>query len=149
MTSALRWGWVVSTTARPLYPREISGTHCTGGWVDPIYHTTMFLYKFDCGLDEWGIVLLLAVGATRIFCSVNCTDSLWGRQRSGEWVPANCTITDTSVFWTYEVNLLTKIPSAWKICPVNLVNTIGHVMHQQFNIQQLYALSHTLYLCVL
>jgi hypothetical protein len=33
MTSALRWGWVVSTTPRPLYPRERPGTHCTGGWV--------------------------------------------------------------------------------------------------------------------
>ena len=27
--------WVVSTTPRPLYPRESPGTHCTGGWVDP------------------------------------------------------------------------------------------------------------------
>jgi hypothetical protein len=27
--------WVVSTTPRPLYPRERPGTHCTGGWVDP------------------------------------------------------------------------------------------------------------------
>ena len=32
--------------------------------------------------------------------------------------------------------------------PVNLLNPTGHVMHQQFNIQQLYALP-TLYLCVL
>ena len=31
---------------------------------------------------------------------------------------------------------------------VNLLKPTGHVMHQQFNIQQLYALS-TLYLCVL
>jgi hypothetical protein len=31
---------------------------------------------------------------------------------------------------------------------VNLLNPTGHVMHQQFNIQQLYVL-HTLYLCVL
>ena len=31
---------------------------------------------------------------------------------------------------------------------VNLSNPTGHVMHQQFNIQQLYALP-TLYLCVL
>jgi hypothetical protein len=30
----------------------------------------------------------------------------------------------------------------------NLLKPTGHVMHQQFNIQQLYALS-TLYLCVL
>jgi hypothetical protein len=28
-------GWVVSTTARPLYPRERPGTHCRGGWVGP------------------------------------------------------------------------------------------------------------------
>jgi hypothetical protein len=26
---------VVSTTPRPLYPWEIPGTHCTGGWVGP------------------------------------------------------------------------------------------------------------------
>ena len=31
---------------------------------------------------------------------------------------------------------------------LNLLNPTGHVMHQQFNIQQLYALP-TLYLCVL
>ena len=31
---------------------------------------------------------------------------------------------------------------------INLLKPTGHVMHQQFNIQQLYALS-TLYLCVL
>jgi hypothetical protein len=32
ITSALRWGWVASTTPRPLYPRKRPGTHCTGGW---------------------------------------------------------------------------------------------------------------------
>jgi hypothetical protein len=26
---------VVSTTPRPLYPRKIHGTDCTGGWVGP------------------------------------------------------------------------------------------------------------------
>jgi hypothetical protein len=31
---------------------------------------------------------------------------------------------------------------------INLLNPTGHVMHQQFNIEQLYALP-TLYLCVL
>jgi hypothetical protein len=30
-----RRGWVVSTTPRPLYLREIPGTHCIGGWVGP------------------------------------------------------------------------------------------------------------------
>jgi hypothetical protein len=35
MISALRWGWVVSNTSRPLYPRERTGTHCLEGWVGP------------------------------------------------------------------------------------------------------------------
>jgi hypothetical protein len=30
-----RRGWVVSTTSRPLYPRERPGTHYTGDWVGP------------------------------------------------------------------------------------------------------------------
>jgi hypothetical protein len=30
-----RRGWVVSTMPWPLYPQEIPGTHCTGGWVGP------------------------------------------------------------------------------------------------------------------
>ena len=34
------------------------------------------------------------------------------------------------------------------VCFVNLLKPTGHVMYQQFNIQQLYALP-TLYLCVL
>ena len=34
------------------------------------------------------------------------------------------------------------------LCRINLLKPNGHVMHQQFNIQQLYALP-TLYLCVL
>ena len=32
--------------------------------------------------------------------------------------------------------------------PINLLKPTGHVMHQQFNLQQLYILP-TLYLCVL
>jgi hypothetical protein len=28
-------GLLVSTTPRPLYPRERTGIHCTGGWVGP------------------------------------------------------------------------------------------------------------------
>jgi hypothetical protein len=27
--------WVVNGTPRPLYPRELPGTHCTGVWVGP------------------------------------------------------------------------------------------------------------------
>ena len=36
-------GWVVNAAARPLYPRERSGTHCIGGWMGP-----------RAGLDECG-----------------------------------------------------------------------------------------------
>ena len=35
-----------------------------------------------------------------------------------------------------------------RLVSINLLKPTGHVMHQQFNIQQLYALP-TLYLCVL
>jgi len=43
-----------------------------------------------------------------------------------------------------------RLPSALILCTsnYNLLKPTGHVMHQQFNIQQLYALP-TLYLCVL
>ena len=34
-----------------------------------------------------------------------------------------------------------------RFCYINLLNPTGYVMHQQFNIQQLYVLP-TLYLCV-
>ena len=45
---------------------------------------------------------------------------------------------------------VTEINSQWKetLYSLNLLKPTGHVMHQQFNIQQLYALP-TLYLCVL
>jgi hypothetical protein len=36
----------------------------------------------------------------------------------------------------------------WLVCDINLLKPTGYVKHQQFNIQQLYALP-TLYLCVL
>ena len=39
------------------------------------------------------------------------------------------------------------VVGAWH-SPFNLLKPTGHVMHQQFNIQQMYALP-TLYLCVL
>ena len=48
--------------------------------------------------------------------------------------------------------LLKCFKSQRSICllflPINLLKPTGHVMHQQFNIQQLYVLP-TLYLCVL
>jgi len=43
-------------------------------------------------------------------------------------------------------NMMMNFPNAKK--EVNLSNSTGHVMHHQFNIQQLYTLP-TLYLCVL
>ena len=30
-----RFSWVVIATPRPLYRREVTGTHCTRGWVRP------------------------------------------------------------------------------------------------------------------
>ena len=43
---------------------------------------------------------------------------------------------------------LTKIQETKSLTHINLLKPTGYVMHQQFNIQQLYALP-TLYLCVL
>ena len=40
-------GYVVKATPRPLYSREITGTHCIGGWVGP-----------KAGLDGCGPVVL-------------------------------------------------------------------------------------------
>ena len=48
-------------------------------------------------------------------------------------------------FYYYSQNRVSKGGNSFTI---NLLNPTGHVMHQQFNIQQLYALP-TLYLCVL
>ena len=49
----------------------------------------------------------------------------------------------------FAISNLCKYPSIY-VTPVsrNLLKPTGHVMHQQFNIQQLYVLP-TLYLCVL
>jgi hypothetical protein len=35
LDTGARRGWVVTTTPRPLYPRERPDTHYTGGWVGP------------------------------------------------------------------------------------------------------------------
>ena len=40
------------------------------------------------------------------------------------------------------------LEESFQSCDINLLNPTGHVMRQQFNIQQLYVLP-TLYLCVL
>jgi len=40
------------------------------------------------------------------------------------------------------------VKNGWRYTTINLLKPTGYVMHQQFNIQQLYALP-TLYLCVL
>jgi hypothetical protein len=51
-----RRGWVVSTTPRPLYPRERPGTHCTGGRVGP--RAGLDVCKKYCpppGFDPWTV----------------------------------------------------------------------------------------------
>ena len=35
LTSALDWGWVVSATPQPLYPRKGPGARFIGGWLGP------------------------------------------------------------------------------------------------------------------
>ena len=46
------------------------------------------------------------------------------------------------------IGTLIKTTAHFTFCVINLLKPTGHVMRQQFNIQQLYALP-TLYLCVL
>ena len=60
----------------------------------------------------------------------------------------------SSLYCTYKYTITSKvllyfcIPICQKFPSLNLLEPTGHVMHHQFNIQQLYALP-TLYLCVL
>jgi hypothetical protein len=52
---------------------------------------------------------------------------------------------------TWRIRWASNNASRWQMgfnSAFNLLKPTGHVMHQQLNIQQLYAL-HTLYLCVL
>ena len=46
------------------------------------------------------------------------------------------------------MDLNMDLPISGRDVHINLLKSTGHVMHQQFNIQQLYVLP-TLYLCVL
>jgi hypothetical protein len=55
-----------------------------------------------------------------------------------------CVLLATSL---YRFSLF-KLRKTYKLSPFNLLKPTGYVMHQQFNIQQLYVLP-TLYLCVL
>jgi hypothetical protein len=55
---------------------------------------------------------------------------------------------DQSAFLPYELVLKTKLVTQNETPFINLLKPTGHVIHQQFNIQQLYALP-TLYLCVM
>ena len=62
------------------------------------------------------------------------------------WKAETCRCYDILVIF-----YIIKVASDYKIMYILLINLLkptGHVMHQQFNIQQLYALP-TLYLCVL
>ena len=47
-----------------------------------------------------------------------------------------------------QVSALQGVPLPGSLHSINILKPTGHVMHQQFNIQQLYVLP-TLYLCVL
>ena len=51
-------------------------------------------------------------------------------------------------YWFYNMNCVTLLTFPHAFFHINLLKPTGHVMHQPFNIQQLYVLP-TLYLCVL
>ena len=74
---------------------------------------------------------------------VTCTESITAAShRTGRWlvqyIKINCSIK------------IVRLKSNWLIKQgqINILKPTGYVMHQQFNIQQLYVLP-TLYLCVL
>ena len=54
----------------------------------------------------------------------------------------------TLTFVHFIIIIIIIIKQLWLLLTINLLKPTGHVIHQQFNIQQLYALP-TLYLCVL
>ena len=59
----------------------------------------------------------------------------------------NCVETSRTIHTFLKLQTLQYLPGQTE-GNINLVKPTGHVMYQQFNIQQLYAVS-TLYLCVL
>ena len=60
-----------------------------------------------------------------------------------------CRMSESVVLWRYTPGGWRNTNTSDASCgDINLLNPTGHVMHQQFNIQQLYVLP-TLYLCVL
>jgi len=66
-----------------------------------------------------------------------------------QWQPSLCFVPkDLNINYTNVSFTVTKHECNLSIAFCNLLKPTGHVMHQQFNIQQLYALP-TLYLCVL
>jgi hypothetical protein len=67
----------------------------------------------------------------------NSNDTIWNRTRD---FPACSAVPQPTAPPRAAISYVTKC--------INLLKPTGHVMHQQFNIQQLYALP-TLYLCVL
>ena len=65
-------------------------------------------------------------------------------------LPSSVIYVDLWYFHLFYTEFLDSGPNERKcsaVC-INLLKPVGHVMHQQFNIQQLYVLP-TLYLCVL
>ena len=115
---------LVNTTPRPLYPQERPGTHCIGGWVGP-----------RVGLDGREKSQPLPGFDPRTVQPVEsrCTDRAIAAQSE-------------LLLYNHDISPSCNIDSA--SFDINLLKPTGHVMHHQFNIQQLYVLP-TLYLCVL
>jgi hypothetical protein len=93
-----RRGWVVSTTPRPLYPRERPGTHCIGGWVGPRasldvcekFRPHRIIYLFILNICSYLVLHCSGIGLSIVVCIVSYC-MLWifpagkfRRLRSGE-----------------------------------------------------------------
>ena len=94
-------------------------------------------------------------------CSEGCEGRTDGGECENSWYAIN--IVDMNFYKPFAIilshikkkvigerNVMVELvePERYNVVELNLLKPTGHVMHQQFNIQQLYVLP-TLYLCVL
>ena len=112
-------------------------------WVDNI---RMDLQEVGCGYMEW---IGLAQDRDRWRTLVS---AVMNHRVPWKYISHNSTLKLCSyylMFTAAQIKRYVKIKKKYILkLHINLLNLTSHVMHQQFNIQQLYALP-TLYLCVL
>ena len=126
-----RCEWAVNARLWSLYTRERPGAHCVGNWLGPratlawcgkCLPLTVVRFPLQSRHSDSLYLLHYPGRISNIYKSkANHITGLWGLEDSGR--------------------LRLQITR-------NSAHEGGHVMHQQFNIQQLYVLP-TLYLCIL